>query len=299
MQFVSQHVQRDLVFPPYVSVTSSAAISVARSVSVVSSGATTDHPFPCSREAFLPSNIPRGLSTKFTVTLLRSSNRTTSDVTSPVRDKHGGLVVDFHVESPVLKGGTSVAVPPLYDRYLAAACSPSSDVTHTNDKIPETWPLPTTTSLTTAGGGNAVREVKRESRSWWWPSGAINGGEKRASADRVITPAIIKRRNAFCFNIESNLDRRPSSRRRLIAPITRPRFAMPSARETTRAVVTLTHWRPRALYTSHVTFPVVHTCARARARKKETKDRSIWTSILTRESKDKHCFKRNNKHSRF
>jgi len=41
------------------------------------------------------------------------------------------------------------------------------------------------------GGGNGERA-------------AINGAAERT---RVITPAIIKRRNAFCFNIESNLDR--------------------------------------------------------------------------------------------
>lgn len=38
-------------------------------------------------------------------------------------------------------------------------------------------------------------------------------------------PAIIKRGNAFCFNIESNLDKRSDGGRRLIAAITRPRFA--------------------------------------------------------------------------
>jgi len=81
------------------------------------------------------------------------------------------------------------------------------------------------------GGGNTASagrgrdvEVEGDGRT------AINDGREGASVDHVITPTIIKRRNAFCFNIESNLDRRPSGRRRLIAAITRPRFAMPSAR---------------------------------------------------------------------
>lgn len=85
---------------------------------------------------------------------------------------------------------------------------------------------------TITGGGNTTGEAERcRSRRWWSNSNKRDRRRKGASVDHVITPTIIKRRNAFCFNIESNLDRRPSGRRRLIAAITRPRFAMPKREE--------------------------------------------------------------------
>lgn len=81
------------------------------------------------------------------------------------------------------------------------------------------------------GGGNTGTGRGRDVGVEGGGRTAINDMEGgRESVDHVITPTIIKRRNAFCFNIESNLDRRSSGRRRLIAAITRPRFAMPSAR---------------------------------------------------------------------
>lgn len=75
-------------------------------------------------------------------------------------------------------------------------------------RLPEARPS-SSSSLTTAGGGNARGHGERGRDA------GVEGGGRAAINDRgrnvSAGPAIIKRGNAFCFNIESNLDRRPGS----------------------------------------------------------------------------------------